>query len=329
MKCSLFYTLNIVTFVFLNSFFLNAQTEMATANNQQNDIGNSEYRSVKNKINTLSIIPSQIFDLSQWSLSVPSDIDKNWIADNIQEKELNSGYSSKYFYTSKDGGVVFKCPIKGHKTSSNTTYTRVELREMLRAGNTSIKTKGPTKNNWVLKSSRSVKEAGGYDGQLRATLAVNHVTTTGNKNHIGRVIIGQIHAMNDEPLRLYYRKLPNNKKGSIYFVHENKSTGQDEAHELIGSKSDSAKNPHNGISLDEKFSYDVTLVDNMLTVTIIKDYKTLAKKTIDIRKSNYDAKDEYMYFKAGVYNQNKTGEDFDYVQATFYKLSNKHKKYKG
>ena len=37
-----------------------------------------------------------------------------------------------------------------------------------------------------------------------ATLAVNHVTTTGEKYQIGRVIIGQIHAKDDEPVRLYY-----------------------------------------------------------------------------------------------------------------------------
>jgi len=32
-----------------------------------------------------------------------------------------------------------------------------------------------------------------------------------------------------------------------------------------------------------------------------------------------------MYFKAGVYNQNKSGRDDDYVQATFYKLTATHK----
>lgn len=40
--------------------------------------------------------------------------------------------------------------------------------------------------------------------------------------------------------------------------------------------------------------------------------------------SGYDIVNEYMYFKAGVYNQNNTGEGKDYVQATFYKIDNTH-----
>ena len=45
-------------------------------------------------------------------------------------------------------------------------------------------------------------------------------------------------------------------------------------------------------------------------------------------ESGYDQFDDYMYFKAGVYNQNKTGRPNDYVQATFYKLDVSHDKYK-
>ncbi len=330
MKIKILHSQITLFLVLLAPFYIFGQTLLVSENNNTALLKSKNYpiSENSNEVDNASIPPSRILDLSEWSLSEPSDVDRNRIADQINEQKLNSGYRSKYFYTSKDGGIVFKCPVKGYKTSSNTTYTRVELREMLRAGNTSIPTKGPTKNNWVLRSSRSIKEAGGYDGQLKATLSVNHVTTTGHRNQVGRVIIGQIHAKNDEPMRLYYRKLPNNRKGSVYFIHENKTIGKDEAHELIGSKSDSASNPHNGIALDEKFSYDVTLVGNLLTVRIIRPNKPVVQKTIDIRKSNYDEKDEYMYFKAGVYNQNKTGEDFDYVQATFYALDNMHKKYK-
>lgn len=275
------------------------------------------------------VAPSLKFDLSDWTLSVPSDEDGNGRADQIKEKELNSGYANKYFYADSDGGMVFKCPIGGAKTSANTSYTRSELREMLRAGDKTIKTKGPNLNNWVLQSSNSIYNAGGYDGQLTATLKVDHVTTTGDEKQVGRVIIGQIHAEHNEPLRLYYRKLPGNTKGSIYFAHEprDKQKAREEFHELIGSKSSKAENPENGIALGEKFSYQVLVYGNSLGVKIIKEDKSIFEKIIDIRKSGYDAKEEYMYFKAGVYNQNKTGTPEDYVQATFYELSNKHKKY--
>lgn len=117
---------------------------------------------------------------------------------------------------------MFRCTVAGFKTSENTSYVRTELREMLRAGNTSISTQGVNDNNWVFGSApqSDLNDAGGVDGTLTATLAVNHVTTTGDSGQRGRVIVAQIHANNDEPVRLYYRKLPGNTKGSIYIAHE-------------------------------------------------------------------------------------------------------------
>ena len=56
---------------------------------------------------------------------------------------------------------------------------------------------------------------------------MDHVTTTGEPGQVGRVIIGQIHANDDEPIRLYYRKLPHHSKGSVYFAHENRIEGSD------------------------------------------------------------------------------------------------------
>ena len=268
--------------------------------------------------------PSKFFDLSDWSLSVPTDEDGNGRADHIKETELFlMGYKSDYFYANNEGALIMTCPIGGFRTSLNTSYTRVELREMLRAGNTDVGTKGTTKNNWVHKKSKASKKAGGYDGQLKATLAVNKVTTTGNKEQVGRVIIGQIHAKDNEPMRLYYRKLPNNEKGSIYFAHERRD-GNEEYHELIGSRSKNAKDPEDGIALNQKFTYTITLFKNELTVKIYRKYKPVITKTVNIRTSGYKVREEYMYFKAGVYNQNKSGDPEDYAQATFYELSNSH-----
>jgi poly(beta-D-mannuronate) lyase len=129
--------------------------------------------------------PSTNFDLSTWNISIPTDEDGNGKSDTIKEEDLNNGYQDvEYFYTADDGGMVFKCPIAGFKTSVNTSYTRTELREMLRAGNTDIDTQGVTKNNWVFGSApqEDITNAGGYDGELNATLAVNYVTTTGDDN---------------------------------------------------------------------------------------------------------------------------------------------------
>jgi len=154
-------------------------------------------------------------------------------------------------------------------------------------------------------------------------LAVNYVTTTGDSGQRGRVIIGQIHATDDEPLRIYYRKLRNNELGSIYIAHEIKD-GDDIYYELIGSRSSSASNPSDGIALDEVFSYDVKVVGNDMLVTIVREGKEDVVQQVDMSNSGYDTGGQYMYFKAGVYNQNNSGNDDDYVQATFYSLSQSH-----
>jgi len=132
--------------------------------------------------------PSENFDLSTWNLSIP-DNQGNGTATTISVSEINSAYeNNNYFYTGDDGGMVFKCPIAGFTTSANTSYTRVEMREMLRGTNTSISTQGVNGNNWVFGTAPAsdINAAAGYDGEMNATLSVNHVTTTGSNGQVGR-----------------------------------------------------------------------------------------------------------------------------------------------
>ena len=270
--------------------------------------------------------PSANFDLLDWSLTLPTDLNKDNKADMIYEKPLSDGLElSPLFYTAEDGGMVFACPNEGAKTSKNTKYARTELREMLRRGNRSMKTQGITGNNWVFSGTHgSVKrQAGAIEGSLEATLAVNRVSTTGDIKKVGRVIIGQIHATDDEPIRLYYRKLPDNKKGSIYFAHEING-GDDIWINLIGSRSHTLSDPTDGIGLDEKFSYKISVESNVLHVTVIRQDKPNITRSLDMSESGYFKNNQYMYFKAGVYNQNNSGEPRDYAQATFYYLNNIH-----
>lgn len=271
--------------------------------------------------------PSENFDLSTWNLSIPEN-NGNGIATTITVSELNNKYqNNKYFYTSDDGGIVFKCPVDGFKTSANTSYTRVELREMLRGTNTSISTKGVNKNNWVFGTAPSadLNAAAGFDGEMNATLAINNVTTTGNSSHVGRLVIGQIHANDDEPVRIYYRKLKDNALGSIYFAHEpTDGNGSEQWYELIGSRSSSASNPTDGIALNEKFTYSIKVVGDNLTITISRDGKDDVSKTVDMVNSGYNVGGQYMYFKAGVYHLNNSGDATDFAQATFYNLDKSH-----
>ena len=274
--------------------------------------------------------PSENFDLLDWSLTLPTDLNKDLKADIIYEKPLSGGFELKpLFYTGADGGMVFACPNVGAKTSKNTKYARTELREMLRRGNSRIKTQGITRNNWVFGSSHSSnrRKAGAVDGSLEATLAVNRVSTTGDEKKLGRVIIGQIHATNDEPIRLYYRKLPNNSKGSVYFAHEI-NEGDDNWVDIVGSRSHTLADPEDGIELNEKFSYKISVDDDKLLVTLIRRGKPNITKIFDMKDSGYGKGNQYMYFKAGVYNQNNGGDPKDYVQATFYYLNNIHQGYK-
>ncbi|KXI27533.1 alginate lyase [Paraglaciecola hydrolytica] len=270
--------------------------------------------------------PSENFDLEDWSLTLPTDLNKDKKADMIYEKPLSSGFELKpLFYTADDGGMVFACPNVGAKTSNNTKYARTELREMLRRGDTHIKSQGITGNNWVFSSAHGSdrRNAGAVEGSLEATLAVNRVSTTGDEKMLGRVIIGQIHATDDEPIRLYYRKLPNNNKGSVYFAHEING-GDDVWLDLIGSRSHTLADPEDGIELDEKFSYKITVENDILFVTLVRQGKTNITQSLDMSQSGYNKSNQYMYFKAGVYNQNNSGDPKDYVQATFYHLDNQH-----
>lgn len=274
--------------------------------------------------------PGKNFDLLGWYLNTPADDNHDGVSDRFSETELARGVEDeRYFYTGDDGGMVFRATTGGAKTSKNTRYTRSELREMLRRGNTGINTRNddrsPNENNWVFSSApeKAQKAAGAVDGVLRATLAVNQVTSTGEDKLVGQVVIGQIHAANDEPARLYYHKLPGNSRGSLYVAHE-VSGGDDTYFELLGSRSSKAGDPADGIALDEKFSYEIAVKGNSLFVSISQEGEVRSEVTIDMSESGYDVAKDYMYFKAGAYNQNNTGDPEDYTQVTFYELTASH-----
>jgi len=161
-------------------------------------------------------------------------------------------------------------------------------------------------------------------------LTVDEVTTTGKTWQQGRVIVGQIHANDDEPAKLYYRKFPDHERGSVFLAHE--PVGEDDQlYPLIGShipdyytQDGKIVEPKDGIKLGEKWGYQIKVVGNELTVTIRRDGKENVVQVVDMSESKYDAGGQYMYFKAGVYNQNKTGKADERATATFYELKVTH-----
>ncbi|MGJ8654124.1 MAG: polysaccharide lyase family 7 protein [Opitutaceae bacterium] len=278
--------------------------------------------------------PAEVLDLSYWSLSLPYDSTGSGNATTIKEKELTAGFvDAENFYVNETGdGVVFSSPIKGVLTSKNTTYTRSELREMGRRGNTRYDTKGVNKNNWVFSTAPESDQlkAGGVDGTMNAVLTVDEVTITGDIWQQGRVIVGQIHANDDEPVKLYYRKFPHHENGSVFFTHEPRD-GEDVSYPLVGTnvpdyytQDGEVVEPTDGVKLGEKWGYQIKVVGNELTVTLRREGKPDVVKVVDMSNSRYDAGGQYMYFKAGVYNQNKTGAPDERTTATFYELNVTH-----
>jgi poly(beta-D-mannuronate) lyase len=280
--------------------------------------------------------PGSNFELISWALNTPADLDGNGRSDRASETDLDTGFTDGFFYTDAEGGMVFRSTIGGAKTSANTSYTRSELREMLRRGDTSISTQGVNENNWLLGYQPDPGiVVGGRNGVLRGTLAINHVTETGGRNQVGRVIIGQIHAQGDEPARLYYRKFPENERGFVYLAHEIRNS-DDIYFPVLGpvnSNLDNAPaddaNPENGIALNEIFSYEITQQDARIDVILRRGDSTgpiIGHNYVDMQQQNsgYDVPDEWMYFKAGAYTQNNTGNDSDFDQVTFYELESSH-----
>ena len=293
--------------------------------------------------------PWENYDLSDWALDTPNADNGPLITaagnefgngDNLSARtqdfhfiagELFPG-AEPFFFTGSDGAMVFKSTIAGARTSQNTSFVRSELREMLRAGNRSFSTQGVSMNNWALGHQPLNPNIGAQGGRLTATLSVDQVTSTGAVGQVGRVIIGQIHAEDDEPLRLYYRKLPGNTRGGIYAVHEIRG-GDDINIDIIGSLADDAADPlENGIAPGELFSYEVTNVGATIEIIIRKgdsDGEIIGQTVIDMDNiipggTGYDVLNEWMYFKAGAYSQNNTGNGNDFDQIRFYRLVNTH-----
>ncbi len=280
--------------------------------------------------------PGSNFSLLSWKLDTPADLDGNGIGDTTSETNLAGGFEDPFFFTGPDGGMVFRSTIAGERTSVNTRFTRSELREMLRRGNTGVSTRGVNRNNWLLGYQPDPGlPVGGRNGDLSATLAVNHVTQTGDRNQIGRVIIGQIHAQSDEPLRLYYRKFPENERGFVYLAHEIRDA-DDLYFPILGPTNEDPDNapaddanPANGIALDELFSYRVVQRGALIDVVVRRgdlSGPVIGHNVVDMRAlgSGYDVAHEWMYFKAGAYTQNSTGDGDDFDQVTFYALTNEH-----
>jgi len=296
--------------------------------------------------------PALNFDLTKWKINIPTEDDKPSRAGKVMEisaqdlsNQQNPYSHPDWFYTDKrTGAMVFTTPNKA-MTTPNSKNARSELRAMLASSY-----KDP-KNNFALASHPEAASYGSIGGELSATLSVDWVSTSGNdkKNGAFSTVIGQIHGSKNEPLKIVYRKLPGHEYGSLYWRYEINATGdnydkrKDIYHNVLGAYNLRAgsEDPIDGIKLGEVFSYDVNVKNSIMHLTFKKNIgepnEVIKTFALDLSKGQYLGNkydegyaNDWMYFKAGNYNQCNVGSSQcsnnglaagDYAQVSFYELN--------
>ena len=326
-----------------------------------------------NQSNTSTAVPADKFDLSHWKINVPVDLNNDNKIDEIDVKAIQSYSHPDFFYLDENGDMVFTAPNKA-LTSANSSNTRSELRQMIRGSNTKIKSKYPG-NNFAIDAHPLSERFGAVGGKLEATVKVDHVALRAknyNKPAAYSVVVGQIHAGKDkalvaknlgfgwgnEPIKIYYKKWPGHEKGSVFWNYERNlpktdSNRTDISYPIWGNLWTNAEDPKNGgIALGEEFSYTINVHKNMMHLTFTAENKPTVTYKVNLA-SNVDANGkvdsldhplgytgDWLYFKAGAYNQCSTKDapgiwyaaclgtgdwetdkrNGDYTQVTFSKL---------
>ena len=246
------------------------------------------------------------------------------LGDGTSINELVKYEKKDFFYVSNDGKadwVVYKTPNAG-VTSRTSSNTRTELGQL---------------QHWI-------PETG---GKLTGTLKVMHVSTSGDARVAASysVVVGQIHSAEgheNEPLKIFYKKFPGHKKGSVFWNYEINTEGDNSKRwdystavwgddmSVIGLGPTSyPEEPKDGIALGEEFSYAINVYKGIMYLSFTsKGHKTI-KFTKNLLQSEYttysaipqqiftlyssigrdgtERKNAYageiQYFKQGAYNQ--------------------------
>ena len=234
--------------------------------------------------------------------------------------------------------MVFTAPNKAVTTQSSSN-TRSELRQMIRGLDTSVGTKSYS-NNFAIAAHPDAAYFNQIGGRLDATLKVNHVAKSAKhpKKPAYSVVVGQIHAGKDkdviaegkgfgwgnEPIKIYYKKWPEHNTGSVFWTYERNLAKDnpdrtDIAYPVWGNTWENPADPKSaGIALGEKFSYTINVIGSVMHLTFSHKDKTTVSYEIDLSNNidaygNVDKKDhptgysgDWLYFKAGAYNQCST-----------------------
>ncbi|MFA3789902.1 polysaccharide lyase family 7 protein [Aliiglaciecola sp. SL4] len=289
-------------------------------------------------------VPATKFDLSNWSITVPVDMDINGKIDEIDVAEIQSYMHPNFFFLDENGGMVFATPNKAITTASSSN-TRSELRQTFRGMNKKIKTKAPG-NNFALAAHPLASEFASIGSKIDATLKVDHVALRAknpNTPAAYSVVVGQIHATKDdkvisknqgfgwgnEPIKIYFKKWPNHQTGSVFWNYERNLPKTDPdrtdiAYPVWGNTWENPNEPGDaGIALGEEFSYRINVYENTMYLTFSAKGKDDVKYQINLANNvdaygKVDKKDNPLgyagdahYFKAGAYNQCSTKDQAD------------------
>ncbi|MEI6896858.1 MAG: polysaccharide lyase family 7 protein, partial [Psychromonas sp.] len=275
-------------------------------------------------------VPADKFDMTNWKITIPSDINKDGRVDEIEGVAMLSYSHSDFFHLDKDGNLVFEVQNQAI-TTKNSKNARSELRQMPRGAKFHISTDSPL-NHFALASHPDAADFSSVGGTLSATLKVNHVAehaTHPERPPAHSVVVGQIHAKkyNDqikaktgfghgnEPVKIYFKKFPGHKYGSVFFNYErnlakNDPNRQDLALPVWGNTWENQAEPGKaGIALGEEFSYLIDVKGDIMHLTFETPRHKTVTYDIDLSKG-FDDKDsptgyaeDALYFKAGAYGQ--------------------------
>jgi len=193
-----------------------------------------------------------------------------------------------FFFTANDDKgdwVVYKAPNAGntHGTSNN---IRTEL--------------GQAKK-WSAMS----------EAKLTGTCKVMNVSTTGDARVAASysVVIGQIHSADgheNEPFKLFYKKFPGHKKGSVFWNYEINTAGDDNSGRwdysypiwgydmsVIGTTpTDFPAEPEDGIELGEELTYEVVVKNGIMSLKFMSEGHETKTFTKNLIQSEYATKED-------------------------------------
>ncbi len=250
---------------------------------------------------------------------------KMLMGDGTNVDELVDFEDPNFFYSVIDGTrrwVVYKTPNSG-VTSKNSSNTRTELHQ---------------KEEWI-------PEVG---GKLTGTCKVMQVSVSGDARVAASysTVVGQIHSgegHENEPIKIFYKKFPGHKKGSVFWNYEINTAGDDNSGRwdysypvwgydmsVVGDSKDGfPPEPVEGIELGEEFSYEINVYKGVMYVTFTSEKHETKTFTKNLIQSEYVSQEdipdqvrnlffpigqkgterinaysgELNYFKQGAYNQ--------------------------